>query len=369
MIHELEQSAPCRRGRRCAAGAVTVSVMLLSAGCAPEAGGLPTAGLSAPSATSETVKSIVLAIPTDGYLQSSVWSQVFRLEASRGDVIADVMSTPAGQQAEALREIPGRNYAAALVVPDLEDAGVGAALEELRDQGVPIVLLNQTVVLKGAPLPVVTEEPLDVSARKLVEAAVADARAEGFPAHGPATVLVNGPYDKSGRDRIAALHKALADAKIEVLPDTVFQGFVGEASEAINKLLSEHPDVAIILAEEDQGARAAGPIRAGVGEGKKRFALSAFAVSKDLEKMSAQNLFSGLVQRALQKEASEAFRATLALARGEEIPDRTEVESPFSRATGPPMMAKAAIPKAATSKGSVPQSPGVPTGPQPLPEE
>lgn len=344
MVSASHQTRHTRAGTRLAASAPLLLALTL-AGCGSEPGALPpvtglptTTGVADPATTAPSVPSIVLVIPEAGYQESNVWAQVFRVESSRHDVITDVVVSALGKQADTVRTLLDKSYSVLALAPDRDDPALPQALADLRKSGLPVILLDQPVEVAGEKLPLVTFESFEDDAREIVDAAKADAAKAGFPPTGPATILVNGPYDEGGRARIAALRKAVEDAGIELLADTVFTGYGKEGTEAVKSLLEKHPDVAIIIADEDQGARSAVPVREEIEPGKRRFIVAAVGVGKELDRMAESNLFAALLQRKPEAEAAAAFRLALARARGDTVPDKTEVKTTLLRATGEPTL-------------------------------
>jgi ABC-type sugar transport system substrate-binding protein len=283
------------------------------------------------------VTTIGLIVPTEGYNEAIVWQQVFRIAASRAGVLCEVTEAQPGKQADAVREAARRSTSALVVLPDPADPGLPAALAEVRDEGLPVLLLEEPVEVPGTPLPRVAFEPIEGVARRLVAASAAAAAQAGLPADAPAVVLVNGPFDELGRRRVAALHKALEETGIPVLPDAVFRGYGKEAGEALEAVLASHPDLGIVLAEEDQGARVAPRTRGASSETERHFIVGAFGNENDVMRMMRFNLFTGgLIHRDLAALGRRAFEAALAAARGGSVPALTEVPMPLLRPTGPP---------------------------------
>jgi ABC-type sugar transport system substrate-binding protein len=263
-------------------------------------------------------------------------------------VLAEVFRTPPGEQAKTLRSLERHHLSALVLVADRDDPEVPAAVGELSARGMPVILLDQALALEGTKLPTVVESSVEADASKLVGAVLRSAEKLGFPKTGPAVVLVNGPFDEKGENRVAAIKAALLEANVETLPDAVFQGFMKEASEALKATLEHHPDVAIVIADEDQGARAAATVRDNLAREAKGFVLAGFGQSPELRHMANFNLFAALVERDLEKQATQALAAAVTRARGGDVPEQIAVPARFSSTLEPAM--RSAMPDVASRK-------------------
>lgn len=293
------------------------------------------AGPPATVAPVDETTAIGLVLPVPGPPEANVWEQAARLEAAQEKVVLEVIAEPAARQADAIREALNRGVAALMVVP-ADPKAIAPALAEARDQGLPIVLLDRSVPVEGKPLPTVVFPPVERAAVQVVDAASEDARAAGFPADGPALIMANSPDAAGDSPRVAALRQAAEAAKIKVLPIVRFAGYINEATAALRAVLKEHPEVAMVLTEEDMAAQAAVSVRFDLPEDRRRFVVAGFVANEQTLDMMKFNICSGLVDRRLQEFSRRALHAALDLARGQSVPDRIEIETPLVRATGTP---------------------------------
>lgn len=307
----------------------------LIAGCGDANDTRPVLSPPSEDMESSSVPTIALVSPDGIFLESNIWEQIFRLRSGRGDVLTEVLITPAGSQAETLRGLTTRGFSVAVVVPDPTDPAVPDALAALRDSGLPLLILHKPVQVPGPPIPFIGYSSLDADAGRLVEAARADAIEAGFPPEGPGVVVTNGPFDEDGQRRVEALERAMKDAGIRVLPTVAFRGFVDQGKAAIEALLAQHPEVAIILTEDEQGARSASAVRNELPKDQRKFQMAIFGWHKELQRMSQFNIVAALAQRDPELLAKAAFKAALELARGAKLPESTEVATLFTRRTGP----------------------------------
>jgi ABC-type sugar transport system substrate-binding protein len=304
---------------------------------------------------SASIPTIALVLPDGLDLDAPLWEQLFRIEAAQRRVLVDVIRTPEAQQAAAITGLPSRGVASAVIVPDSRDPEVPAALRELAAGGTPVVLMVRGVEgLDPAP-PLVAHAPVEEDARALAAAAVEDARKAGFPDDARAVVVTNGPYDPSGERRVAALEAALAETSLRPLPTIRFQGYTEAARKAVEPVVKEHPDLAILLTDDEQGA-----IAACTGRGmlhleptdRKPFLVAGFGNTEELIRLARSSQLSALAQRDPNRLARRAFDAAVALARGTPLPNSLIVPTDFLRAEelpDPSIYRQMAPPKAPNS--------------------
>src|SRR5579864_464275 len=269
------------------------ALLLLAGGCEPASLGTgadpsaPSLDLPAAPAVSEKATVIVLIMPAKVSDSQRAWEQVARAEAGRSSAILEIkqpkLGDPPGRQAELVQEA-AEHGASALVVVAEDHAEIASTLGELRDKGVPIILLSRPVPVSGRSLPLVMAAPFVKSARTLVAAAIKDAANVGLSPTGPALILMNNRTDEQSDDRVAALRSALEDAGVTVL-DTVRYGvgvaipMVREAQQAVETAVSAHPDISMILADDDNGLSGAVVARQKLQERLGMYALAGFATN------------------------------------------------------------------------------------------
>ncbi len=340
---------------------LALGLLCVCVGCESKApGSLPRARLDAPPSAPPPaeVPTFCLIVPKATMMEAVVWEQTLRHDAAREGVLSEVIQSESGQQPEAIRDAVQRGVSALIIRPD-DGPEVASALAEARDQGVPIVLLNHTSPVEGKPLPLVAFTPVQDSARSLVAAAVEEAKAVGYPAEGPAILLVNGPYDEAGRERVAALRQAIKEANVTLLREVVFEGFQQAARDALEPVLKEHPETAMVIADEDQGSRMAALLHHERIDDPKRFVVAGYCTSRETVMMAEFNLTAGVVDRNLGTLAHKAFEVARSLVKGETVPEFTEVPTPILRAKGAEKKGYfAELPPGVTSKtGDVPSIP------------
>jgi ABC-type sugar transport system substrate-binding protein len=275
-------------------------------------------------------------VPSEGLLVRDVFEQTIRHEASLDSVLCEVVHAKPGAEPEEIRAMAKQGYSTIIIVPEPgQEEAVAATVREVHGEGVPMVVLDLSGRTKVEGVPLVTMTPHEESAKALVAAAVEDARKAGFPAHAPAVVLVNGPHDQHGRERLAALHKALEEAGVPTLPDIVFSGYTNTARDTLGATLKDHPEVAIVLTTDEQSTNGAAQFREAMDKEKPRFVHGGFFHDRDTLRMASYNLLAGMVDDNYEALGRRAFRVAKALSEGKSEGDHVVVETKFHRAAGP----------------------------------
>ena len=303
----------------------------------------PPAATDATSDSETSVPTIALILPSEGLADRTVWEQSARVLLPRANALAEVITANPGEQAKAVRDVVHRGASAIiLVAPDESESDLPAALKEVREstresrgRPVPILLAVNGIDIPGEKFPVLRFSSIDVSSQQLVNATIEDARKAGFSENQKAAILYNGPFGVEGRVRVDAVRKALVDAKVEIVPEGKFVGYQAEATELINSVLESHPDLAMMIATEDQAAKAAATVRDHMDKTGKRFVLGVIGPQRELEMIESFNVSSGLVIRDGELLARRALKEALGWSRGNAVSgEDLIVEAPFKRTTG-----------------------------------
>jgi ribose transport system substrate-binding protein len=285
----------------------------------------------APQAASSKTLSLILI--TDDTPDAQVWLQIAMREAGKGKAIFRVSKLnpgdPPGRQAELIREAAARG-ASALVVEPADAPEVADALGAVQAQGVPVVVLDRSVPGTGKPFPLFTFPPFRDSARKLVQAVVEDAKLAKRSEKGPALLLVNGRKDTHTDDRAAALKAALHEAGVTLLDTLVFDGIGTNALKSLQAALDSHPEVNMVVFDEDQGAAGCFTLHL-ESHDKYTINIAGYVSFENNVNMASQASFSAVVDRNVQGLVRQAVQAALSLIQGQTVPARTEVELPFFR--------------------------------------
>lgn len=338
-------------------------VWLAAGGCAPGVAVPPasTGDSVVPPSSPSQVPTIGLVVPESGLQAASIYEQTVRNEAARGEVLCEVVQSRPGGQAEAIREVLRRGITALILVPAAGES-IASAVDEARASGVPVVLLDRPAAVEGGALPRVAYTPYEESARELVSAAVESARKAGFDAEAPAVVVANGPFDDAGREMVAALHRALDEAKVPTLPDVTFAGFQQQAREAFEAFFKEHPEVAMVFAIDDQAIRSIGTVRDELDHEQRRFVLAGFAFERETIRMSDFNIPAALAEVRPEALARRAFQVARERSDGPAPSDPIVVETRILRSFGPERRGYFIMPRPAVQSAGFSQSPPAPGG-------
>jgi len=241
---------------------------------------------------------------------------------------------PPSKQAESIRRSVG-DGADALVVLANDHPDTAAALAEVVAKGTTVVLFGRAVATKEgkSPFILVAPEPFAITARQVVEAALADARKNHRPADGEAIILSSRKGDLFAADRVAAL-KAAAEAakcrKVEVIP---FDGTPEGAVKGLVETAKGRPDLAIILAEGDESMELAVKTRQAL-KGSPLAFVGGYAGLHGTFSANPYSDESAFVEFRPDNLARLAVRTAVAKAQGEEVEPVVTLESKFNRGSG-----------------------------------
>jgi ribose transport system substrate-binding protein len=290
------------------------------------------AGTSAPA----EAKAMVMVFPGKPHMYEEIWERTARAEASGRKVRLDTLrpepGDPPSKQADLIRRALADRPSALVVLADEDPAAVAPAVEEARDQGVPVVLLERPVPVRGKPVHLVTFGPIREATRAMVKAGLETIKAGGQPADSPILVLAHEAADSYVESRLAELLAALKDAGGNVLPTMTYRGNVPEATQAILSALEAHPKLALVFALDDRAISGGTTVRYGH---RPELLLAGFAVERKTMELVAANQCLGLVDINAPALARRAIEVALDLAQGKSHPERVELEVRFRLAPNP----------------------------------
>lgn len=312
------------------------SALLLAAVLGCDGFGSAPPGPPPAAPVTETPK-VALILPADGVSELEIWEATARREQVRTVTLTDIRKLSPGDPPEKQVELIRAAVAdgcSALIVLAADPKVVAPVLEELRAEGLPIVLLDREVPLSGDPLTRVTYASPRETARQLVDISVLRAREAGFPDEGPAMILTDAGGDSHTQARVKALREELQSRGIRVLPDATYFGIGAEATKALEMALPAAPHVAMVFAENDFALRAASTFRHRLDRTQRRFVLAGYSHARQTMDLVNYNVVAGIVDRNLNEIIHQAFDTALALARGETVPLLVESPTPLNRSTG-----------------------------------
>jgi ABC-type sugar transport system substrate-binding protein len=322
-------------------------VVGLLAGCEPaefeESAPLGVKAAVSPVTVAPRAKWVALIFPRESSEEMAVWEAQARLEVALGEALTEVkrplLNDPPGRQLDLIREAAQAKPLAMVVVAE-DPKAAGPVLAQVRDQGTPVVLLERDVPVEGKRLPLVAYPPPSENVDQMIQAAVEEAKYLKLPPHAPAVILANSQRDALARARVAALTAALEKAGVPLLATLPFTSTndnhaLDRPQQVLMETLAARPEIAIVLAEDDQGLNAAVLARKAM-KAEDRFVIAGFAEdSKNLNLVSVREA-AAVVDRNTLGIARLAVKTALRLARGETLPDRILVENKIRRASGPP---------------------------------
>jgi ABC-type sugar transport system substrate-binding protein len=295
----------------------------------------PPPELSTPTEASSEVsaKIVELVLTSSDTPDRRMWAQAVRLDAGLARLgfrlSALAPKDPPARQAELIRDAVARG-ASALIVEPAEAPEVARALDQVRAAGTPVVLLDRSISVSGQAPPVVEPAPVADSARKLVEAAVADARDAKRLEGARALVVVPRQADVHTGEIRDAFQEALRGAKVSQVETLEFDGTVDGATQGIRARVQADPKIAIVLAATSEGLSGAIDAKEKLGE-KPVILVAGYsemaAHSRDLVFESC----AAVADLNVLRLARQAFQAAQALLEGKSVPERTEVPTAFRR--------------------------------------
>jgi ABC-type sugar transport system substrate-binding protein len=276
---------------------------------------------------SEGVRELVLVLSAEHTRDNDVWEQTAQMQAGRAKrqlrTLRPAPKDPPERQAELVREAAASGAVVLLVEP-VDPKTIGPALEEARDKGVPIVLLDRAVEVRGKPLPVVEFAPLEKATRDMVDASIKAAKKSGAPPEGPARLIVPvGADDARMRECRDTLKQVLKDAGIRVLPDVLVP--LGDSPEKIIRaMVREKPRPSMVFSTEDNLLA-----NAGMAWGPEQVQGLPVLAGYVADRTKAGSMIYGgcaaVVSLDIAHLAEKAVDTALAMARGETVPDHVVV--------------------------------------------
>jgi ABC-type sugar transport system substrate-binding protein len=152
------------------------------------------------------------------------------------------------------------------------------------------------------------------------------AKDQGFADDAPALMLIKN-QGAAAQERTRALREALSATSHPPLPDLVVESSdTTKISDAVRAVVREHEDLAIVLANGDDGLSGAAGVR-DQQHGKRRLiSIGGFITIRDIFRGSMGTAYAALGDVDTRALADRTYEEALQLARGEKVPDLLEVE-------------------------------------------
>jgi ABC-type sugar transport system substrate-binding protein len=233
--------------------------------------------------------------------------------------------------AQAIRAATARGAGAVIVEP-IDAPEVRQALGEAEAKGVGIVLLDVAIPSSspGKSYPRLTFKGFAEGGKKLVEAAIEEAKLLGFPADGTIVVVRNPQKDAYSDQRFDSLISALKSTgrKFEVVSVKA----ENNQSENVSAFLNTHPDTIALLYDEDYSLAAAHDARRKwVDAGHREIVVAGYTACDNRLDIMVKGKSAALVDRNVEGYTRKALKLALDQIEGKPVPELLEVEMPFTR--------------------------------------
>ncbi|CAN5887704.1 hypothetical protein BH23PLA1_BH23PLA1_15490 [soil metagenome] len=293
----------------------------------------------APSSDAEPVSRLAMILPQGNSIETNIWEQSARRTAGNFQTSFEALR-PVGATSEqgqvALIDQAIRNGASALIIVPEDPQTLGPALTEARAQGIPSVSILRPIPVEGEPIPVILRSPAAEVAEDLVRAVQEDAQTVGYPAEGPALLLLN-EQAVDADERAEALTKAAESAGMNLFggQPARFDGRYEQALSIIQEARQQEPKLAIVLVIDDTGFRAATSLREKL-DPDERYVMAGYVGDRRNMNMVAAAFASAAAEYNDIDIGILAAKTAMRLHRGDPIPAEISIKPKFQRALGPP---------------------------------
>jgi ABC-type sugar transport system substrate-binding protein len=302
-------------------------------------------GATAPAdvfVTGSTVRSIEMVqardqAPDDALLErSTARAQAgydkARIHISPDDEIvgANASTRRDNPQAELVRQAVSRKPQALIVEPeDPASPDLARAVADALAAKVPVVVLGRPIAgverKPGAAALIVVGPPsFAVSARKLVELAIRNARNAKLDPQGGAILLVPPAGDRYLNDRVAAVREALKSAKIAAVDELLIPKQTEPGAEVLQKRLKADPKPSMVFTFDFASTTASNKVATDTAE-KRPFIQAGYTPDDSLSKMALAGEFAALAEFAPTRLIQRAVSLAVGAAQGRSYRDKEEV--------------------------------------------
>jgi ABC-type sugar transport system substrate-binding protein len=302
------------------------------AGCDSDTIAPPPPGKARPAGVSggsipTRAKEIVLVLPAAENNDLMIYDLAARNESGLLKVFFRALKPSPGdpptKQAELIKAAAAEGASALVVVPDATKE-TAEALAALDAKKTPVVLLVRTPA-GGAPASatLVDYEPSEVSARKLVDAIVADGKLAGAKPGAPVILVTLKDPDENSAGRDAALAEALKAAGLPVAATVPATADSNALQAAIQAALKAHPEAFAVVCDDEPALLSANGIRREMKD--RKFLVTGYSAGRGNLQTILVGPVSAVAERSVENLARRAVRVALERAQGKETPAKVLV--------------------------------------------
>ena len=284
--------------------------------------------------------SVVMIFPQGKNDDRDTFAQAARQEAGKARISLTVDQVTAeggpSSQAGLIRSAASRGASVLLVEPvDLPE--VADALNAVRERGTPVLLLQENVTGKGSgpvkPFKRLAFVPFADPARELVKAAIQDTKRSALPADGHVLLLGDNRNGPLAQALATAIRTALSEAGIKSVTDLTLEGVTEKDKPEVLSKINADPKVTIVLASDAQSLATALSCLDAIKTNRALTVGGCQSIDKQVNVAAIMGTV-GILDRNIPTFGRQALHLAVKLAKGESIPDLTEVPLPFISSTG-----------------------------------
>lgn len=291
------------------------------------------------SSTASRSAAIRLVLPSTSTLESILLVDAATKEAGNQKALLETRQPraedPPGAQADLIRRA-ARDGASAIIVLVNSDTPLTGAIDEVQRDGVPVVVVGDTLECETTPHRVDTVD-FNKAAAELVTITIDQARREGLDvAQKPILLIREVTPDSHAEERIGALESALTAAGLEPIRVN-YADHEADAANALQAALTEHPKTTLVFGDSDQSTLGASAVldrsSQGVPTGDPAPFVFAGYLSDPIQvnAMRTSGSMVAFIDWNVPGVARAAVRDALRLSRKEKLPALTDVPTPVVR--------------------------------------
>ncbi len=290
---------------------------------------------------------IMMILPPGRNDDRDTYTLAARQEAGKAKVSLSIEAVAsdatAENQAGLIRSAASRG-ASVLLVEAADHSDVVEALNEVRDRGTAVILLQNDVKSRDPAKPFhrVAFVPFAQPAAVLVKAVLDDAKSTGLAADGHALIVGDQKHGETADAVSSAINAALTSSHVKTISELKIEGDPEKDKATVLAKLAEDEKITMILATDAQSLAAS---ISSLDTIKAKRALSIGGCQSIDRQLNVSSLAGtvGILERNLPQFGRQALLSAVRLAKGETLPNLIEIPMPFqsSASSGPaPVAAK-----------------------------